>query len=444
MEQLIQYERPADSAFNRFLHSQTAGGIVLIITSLIAFLLANSSLWEEYDHFSHIHFSLNMPKWHLDLGLAHWVNDGLMVIFFFVVGLEIKREILVGELSTPKKASLAVFGALGGMIVPATIYAIINARSPNTLGGWGIPMATDIAFAIGILSLLGRRVPITLKVFLTALAIVDDLGAIIVIALFYTEQFAAGALGMSLLVAFASWLYGRFGGTRGGVFALLTIACWYFILQSGIHATISGVLMALTIPIRQKYDIHDINRHLGHNFRDETFELKEEHLEALERVVRNAESPLHRFERKLHPWVVFMIMPIFAFFNAGVHMPEDGGLSLIGEPHVLGIIFGLVLGKPIGVIGACWISVRLGIAALPDRVDWKAMIGVGCLAGLGFTMSLFIAVLGFDRESAYLPEAKLAILCSSIFATCLGSFLLWKFLPEPPPLSPTQSPSPHA
>lgn len=425
MDELIEQESHKDSFFNSFLHSQTAGGLMLLVVSGLAFYLANSRYWEFYDQITHTHLSLNLADWSLDLNLSHWVNEGLMVLFFFLVGLEIKREVLDGELSNPRKASLAVFAALGGMIVPAVIYSMFNLFSPETRGGWGVPMATDIAFAIGVLSLLGKRVPVALKVFLTALAIVDDLGAILVIALFYTEEFSMSPLLISMGFVALSLIYARLNGGRGGVYAFLCVGCWYFILQSGVHPTIAGVLMALTIPIHKKYKLEDVNREFKESFGEEDFDLKEHHLKAMERVIRNTESPLYRFEHLLHPWVVFGIMPLFAFFNAGVHLPSHLDISLLFRPNVLGIFFGLLMGKPLGILLACRVAVARGWASLPSGVGWRAMIGISYLAGLGFTMSLFISVLAFHEGSETLEEAKLGILAASLTAMFVGAPLTW-------------------
>jgi len=438
MEELIDQEDPRDSFFNHFLHSQTAGGLVLLLVSALAFYLANSRFWEIYNHISHTHLSLRVSNWRLDLDLNHWVNEGLMVLFFFLVGLEIKREILVGELSNPRKASLAVFAAIGGMLMPAILYAVYNVFSPETRGGWGVPMATDIAFAIGVLSILGNRVPVALKVFLTGLAIVDDLGAVLVIALFYTESFALNSLLISFVFVALSLIYARMNGGKGAVYALLCVGCWYFVLESGIHSTIAGVMMAFTIPIRKKYRLEEVNREFKESFGEDDFDLQEHHLEALEKVIRNTESPLYRFEHTLHPWVAFVIMPLFAFFNAGVHLPTHLNLSLIFQPHVLGIFFGLLMGKPIGILLACRFAVAKGWATLPTGVGWKAMIGVSQLAGLGFTMSLFISVLAFQEGSHLLEEAKLGILAASIAAMLIGAPLTWMGLhPKNRPITTT-------
>ncbi len=428
---LLKKESANDSFFGGFLRSQMAGGVVLLLVSVFAFYLANSRHAELYDHLCEMHLRLQAGRWALDLPLSHWVNDGLMVLFFFLVGLEIKRELLVGELSNPRKASLAVFAALGGMAVPALLYSLFNLISPGTRGGWGVPMATDIAFAIGVLSLLGKRVPVALKVFLTGLAIVDDLGAILVIALFYTESLAVNALAYGFLFVGASWLYGRLGGSRGIVYAVLCVGCWYFILKSGIHSTIAGVLMALTIPIRHTYSVKQVNRGLRQAFKDGEFELKEHDLEVLETVIRKAESPLHRFEHRLQPLVAFAVMPVFAFFNAGVHLPTHLTWRLLFQPHVLGIFFGLLLGKPLGVLAACRFAVARGWAQLPTGVNWRAMIGVSQLAGLGFTMSLFISVLAFAEGTPILEEAKLGILAASLSAMCLGGPITWRALAPP-------------
>lgn len=422
---LLEKESHQDSVFSSFLHSQTASGVVLLLVSGFAFFLANSTYWEIYNQLSHTHLSVSFGEWQLDLDINHWVNEGLMVLFFFLVGLEIKREVLVGELSDPRKAALAVYAAIGGMVVPALIYSLYNLLAPETRGGWGVPMATDIAFVVGVLSVLGSRVPLSLKVFVTSLAIVDDLGAILVIALFYTENFQLTALLLSLLFVAGSFIYAKMNGSRGVVYAAFCIGCWYFMLESGIHSTIAGVIMAMTIPLRQKYDLKQINEEFKESFTGDDFDLKEHHLDALSRVIRNVEGPLYRFEHFLHPWVGFVIMPLFAFFNAGVHLPTHLNWSLIFEPHVMGIYFGLVMGKPLGVLLACRIAVAKGWAHLPSGVNWKAMIGVSYLAGLGFTMSLFISVLAFVPGSLNLEEAKLGILAASITAMLIGAPLTW-------------------
>lgn len=426
---ILEKEQERHSSYSHFFHSQTASGIILLLVSVFAFYLANSDFWEPYNSISHTHLSVNIADWHLDLDINHWVNEGLMVLFFFLVGLEIKREILIGELSNPRKASLPVIAAIGGMIFPALIYTLFNFISPETRGGWGVPMATDIAFVIAVLSVLGKRVPVALKVFLTCLAIVDDLGAILVIAVFYTEQFHLDYLLISMLFVVASAVYGKFNGGNGFIYAALCLGCWYFMLESGIHSTIAGVLMAMTIPIRHRYDLDKINLELK-MFNEEDEDLKEQHFEALERIIKHSESPLSRFEHNLHPWVGFLIMPLFAFFNAGVHLPTHLNYSLILEPHALGIFLGLLMGKPIGVLLACWLAVAKGWATLPSGVGWKAMIGVSYLAGVGFTMSLFISVLAFEQGTDTLEEAKLAILAASITAILLGAPLTWFGLSE--------------
>ena len=438
---LIEQEQERHSGFTHFFHNQTASGVILLLVSGFAFYLANSDFWGYYNHISHTNLSVEIGDWHFGLDINHWVNEGLMVLFFFLVGLEIKREILVGELSNPRKAALPVIAAIGGMIIPALIYSLFNVFSPETRGGWGVPMATDIAFVIAVLSVLGKRVPISLKVFLTCLAIVDDLGAILVIAIFYTEQFHLDALLLSMIFVMASAVYGKFNGGSGFVYALLCIGCWYFMLESGIHSTIAGVLMAMTIPIKRRYSVEKINKEFKASFSEADYDLREHHLDALERVIKHAESPLSRFEHLLHPWVGFLIMPLFAFFNAGVHLPTHLNASLIFEPHALGIFMGLLMGKPIGVLLACRFAVSRGWASLPTGVGWRTMIGVSYLAGLGFTMSLFISVLAFEPGTNTLEESKLAILAASICAMLIGAPLTWWGL-RPKPASSLNPPSP--
>ncbi|HLT01248.1 MAG TPA: Na+/H+ antiporter NhaA, partial [Geminicoccaceae bacterium] len=340
---------------------------------------------------------------------------------------EIKRELLVGELAGWQRAALPAAGALGGMVVPALIYLGFNLEDP-AIRGWGVPMATDIAFALGVLALLGRRVPLGLKVFLLALAIVDDLGAVLVIALFYTADLNGTALSISLLVWVAALAYGRIAGSRPLVFVLLGVVMWYFMYRSGVHATIAGVLMALSVPLRHRLSVEELQRELralGGERRG--FEQVEVVIEHLEEVLNRAHSPLHSMEHALAPYVAFFVMPVFAFFNAGVALGgiEGGMLSSVS----LGAFFGLLLGKPIGVTGFVFLAVASGLARLPSGATWPGMIGVGLLAGIGFTMSLFIANLAFP-DPALLNQAKIGVLAASVVASLLGLAFLSRALPQ--------------
>jgi NhaA family Na+:H+ antiporter len=361
-------------------------------------------------------------------------------VFFFVVGLEIKRELLAGELSTPRQASLPILAALGGVAVPALLYAALNARGAGA-HGWGIPMATDIAFAIGVMALLGDRVPLGLKVFLTALAIVDDIAAVLVIAVFYTSSLAWGALGLAALCLLLALIANRLGVRHAFPYALIGVVLWVAVLKSGVHATIAGVLLAFTIPSRTEIIQQDFLLH-GRAALDH-FEIASQTepvrmmsdieqltaVGALEDACRKVQPPLHRLEHALHPWVTFLIMPLFALANAGVSLSGDLR-KLIAEPITLGVVLGLVLGKPLGVTMASWLAVRMGLATLPENVSWKHIHGAGWLAGIGLTMSLFMTSQAFNGD-AQLIAAKLGILIASLCAAGMGSALLIRVRREP-------------
>jgi NhaA family Na+:H+ antiporter len=400
-----------------FIRTESASGVFLIAAAAVAFAWANSPWAASYFALLETPFSLRFGAWVLEKPLLLWVNDLLMAGFFFVIGLEIKREVLVGELAGWRRASLPIAGALGGMLVPALIYVAFNPEEP-AIRGWGVPMATDIAFALGVLALLGERVPLTLKVFLLALAIVDDLGAVLVIAVFYTAGLDGTSLLISLLVWGAALGYGRAHGERPLVFALLGLVMWYFMLKSGIHATIAGVLMALAVPLRHRLSAQELQQELrwvsSGRGRLEQYEMMLEHLDE---VLRKAHSPLHNMEHALAPYVAFFVMPVFAFFNAGVAVGGIGG-GLISTVS-LGAFVGLLLGKPIGVAGFAFLAARLGLGRLPEGATWPGMVGIGLLAGIGFTMSLFIANLAF-AEQALLYQAKLGVLAASVIASLVG------------------------
>ena len=365
--------------FRDFFRSEQIGGIILIFSVFVSLSIANSPLGESFANLLSTKFGYSSPNLDLEYSLAQWINDGLMAIFFLLIGLEIKREIIEGELSSPRKAAMPIFAALGGMFLPAAIYFIFNSNL-ETISGWGIPMATDIAFALGVLSLLGKRVPASLKVFLAALAIVDDLGAILVIAIFYTNElhweqllYSAGILALLISMNYL-------GVKRLFFYIIPGVFLWYFIHHSGIHATIAGVLLALTIPS------NPIKR----------------------------TSPLEHLEHMIVRPVNFLIMPIFALANTNIRF-ESKMLDGLTSPLGLGIIFGLVLGKPLGVTFFSWIAVKSGIASLPSRSNWKHIFGLGLLAGIGFTMSIFIALLSFN-DPDFDIEAKFSILVASVLA----------------------------
>ena len=413
------------SPFEEFVRSESAGGITLIAAAVVAFVWANSPLAPAYSAMRDIHLGVGFAGLEFDESLLHWVNDGLMALFFFLVGLEIKREVLTGELSAPRDAALAVMAALGGMVVPAGIYAAINWGGEG-IGGWGVPVATDIAFALGVMALLGSRVPLSLKVFLTALAIVDDLGAVLLIAFFYTGEISLANLAVALVALALALVYGRLGGRNLRVFALLGIVAWFFVFQSGVHATVAGVLLALVIPLQRKISPDSLKEDLRAGLEGAKFEEVEVEVAHLERVLEDAQSPLHRLEHSLHPWAAFLVLPLFALFNAGVSLGGAGEGAGLLNPVTVGVFLGLLVGKPVGILAASWFATRLGIASLPQGVGWKEMTGAGILAGIGFTMSLFVGGLAFE-EGVLLVQAKLGVLSASVLAAALGLVLLgWR------------------
>ena len=365
-----------------FLDSEAAGGIILMLSAALALIIANSPFAQPY--FDILHQNAG------GLSVLHWINDALMAVFFLLVGLEIKREFLGGELATWKQRALPAFAALGGMAVPALFYVAFNASTPETLRGWAIPSATDIAFALGILALLGNRVPVSLKIFLAALAIIDDLGAVIIIALFYTAQIHLWALGGVALVTAALIGLNLAGVKRLALYLPLGAALWFFMHESGVHATLSGVVLALTIPTDQ-----------------------------------SDHSPLHRLEHALHKWVAFAIVPLFGFANAGVSL---AGISLaaLTHPVTLGIAAGLVLGKQIGVFAATKLAVMSGVTEPPRDASWAQVYGVSILCGVGFTMSLFIGILAFPEDEAMANAVKIGVLLGSVASGLAGAgILLW-------------------
>ena len=432
--------------FQTFFKLEAAGGVLLLLCAAAALILANSPLAGGYFDLWQTIVTVGAGSFVIAKPLLLWINDGLMAIFFFVVGLEIKREVLVGELSSPKKAALPLAAALGGMVVPALIYVAFNAGT-DTASGWGIPMATDIAFALGVLALLGTRAPVALKIFLTALAIVDDLGAVLVIAFFYTAELSWVSLGLGGLLLLALIVVNRAGVRRTWVYVVLGLALWVAFLKSGVHATIGGVLLAMTIPARRRIDA-DAFLERGRTLLD-TFAtgLKPGKVEptadqrhavhSLEVACEGIETPLARMEHALHPWVAFGIMPIFALANAGVALGGDIGAAL-GASVSLGVIMGLFFGKQIGVTAFSWVAVRMGWAELPAGVGWRQVYGVSLLTGIGFTMSLFIANLAFG-DPAVLDQAKIAIFAASLLSGVLG----WGLLRRLPPAPPTPSPDPY-
>lgn len=416
------------SLFQSFVRSESFSGILLVAMAIFSFLWANSQLGHHFFELKEAYVGFVAGDWELKKSLIHWVNDGLMAVFFLFVGLEIKRELITGELSDRRAAMLPIAAAVGGMVVPAVVYAAVNWGGEG-IRGWGVPTATDIAFALGILALLGTRAPLSLKVFLTALAIVDDLGAVILIAVFYTENLSLGNLGLSLGVWGTALVYNRaFKGRRLSIYLLLGLFMWYFMLKSGVHATVAGVLLALTIPLSRTMSPRQVKKEMASFFQDGEFEHEEVELDQVEQLVNKAQSPLHELEHTLEAPVAFLIMPVFALFNAGFLLGADASLA---APVSLGAFLGLLAGKVVGVMGACWIAVRLGVSALPKGIGWGSLLGTSLLAGIGFTMSLFIAGLAFG-ESAMLDQAKLGVLTASVVAALGGLAILWVTLPKAP------------
>lgn len=420
--------------FQDFASKASSGGILLIVATVVALVWANSPFGESYEALWRTKLTIGLGEFSLSKDLTHWINDGLMAVFFLVVGLEIKREILVGELSSARNAALPVVAALGGAVVPALIYVAFNAGTEG-VAGWGIPMATDIAFALGVLALLGERVPLALKVFLTALAIVDDIVAVLVIALFYTSEISWGALGVGGLFLVALVAANLIGVGRTLVYALLGLGLWLAFLLSGVHATIAGVLLALTVPASSFIDpgaFVERGRYILDRFEQAgekgenvlTNDERQAALHALNRATYKLEPPLHELEHRLHPWVVFSIMPLFALANAGVPLGA-GFAEALADPVALGIVAGLVFGKQLGVTLFAWLAVRTGLSELPQGVSWRHIYGAGWLAGIGFTMSLFITDLAFS-DDALVNSAKLGILAASLIAGIVGWTILRK------------------
>jgi NhaA family Na+:H+ antiporter len=370
---------------------ESSAGILLILAAVAALLASNSFLLDHYKGLLQTPVSVQVGGLEIAKPLILWINDGLMAIFFFLIGLEIKREVLQGELSSLDKAALPIVAAIGGMAVPALVYLGINMNSPESLRGWAIPAATDIAFALGILMLLGSRVPVSLKIFLLAIAIIDDLGAILIIAMFYTSNLSLLALGLAALGVVALIGLNRSGVKVTTPYLLIGLFVWVCVLKSGVHATLAGVLTALLIPIQGR--------------------------------TAEEQSPLHKLEHDLHPWVAFGILPIFAFANAGVSLSGIGFEDLLA-PLPLGIALGLFFGKQLGVFGATVLAVRTGIAKRPEGTSWAQLYGVACLTGVGFTMSLFIGTLAFESD-VLLDQVRIGVLSGSVLSAVTGAAVLW-------------------
>ncbi|WP_188009078.1 Na+/H+ antiporter NhaA [Grimontia hollisae] len=376
-------------AIRQFMKMESAGGLVLIVAAVLAIIIANSPLQPLYDGALHSYIA--------GLSVAHWINDGLMAIFFLLIGLEVKRELIEGALNTKEKAIFPAIAAIGGMLAPALVYLAFNAGDPITQAGWAIPAATDIAFALGVMALLGKRVPLALKVFLLALAIIDDLGVIVIIALFYSSDLSVTALIVAFISTAVLFLLNAKGVTSTKWYLLVGAVLWFSVLKSGVHATLAGVVLGFAIPLEGGKD---------------------------------GKSPLKKLEHALHPYVAFLILPIFAFANAGVSL-EGVSFNSLTNALPLGIAFGLMIGKPLGIFTFSWVSVKLGVARLPENVNFKHVFAVSLLCGIGFTMSIFISSLAFvGVDESYITFSRLGILIGSTISAAVGYTLLSMVLPK--------------
>lgn len=438
-----EHVAPWEKAFDRlltpieeFIHRQTTSGILLMLCAVIALVVANSHWHHAYHDLLALKFTVGFDGFQLSKSLHHWINDGLMALFFLMVGLELKREMLAGELADPKQALLPIIAAIGGMLMPAVIYMAINPEG-YTFNGWGIPMATDIAFALGTLALLGSRVPTSLLTFLVALAIVDDLGAVIIIAVFYTESLNLIALGIAggmvlLLIAL------NLGGIRRLLpYLLIGAILWIAMLKSGVHATLAGVLLAFTIPMRPKYDpqrflsqIHTAVAQIKKAYQREENIITNDQLRTqvrnLGEGVNLAQAPAQILEQQVHLPSAFLVIPIFALANAGIPIDWSALDETVLHPVSLGIVAGLVVGKLLGIAGFTWLAVKFGVSQLPHDLNFKHIIGVALMGGIGFTMSIFIAELGFASHPEDLLMAKTGVLLASLIAGVSG--FIWLYL----------------
>ncbi len=429
-------------AFNRvltpledFIHRQTTSGILLMLCALAALYIANSQWNDAYHHILEMRFTIGVEGFQLSKSIHHWINDGLMALFFFVVGLELKREILVGELADARQAMLPIIAAIGGMVVPVLIYISFN-PSGHTMDGWGIPMATDIAFALGTLALLGHRIPKNLLTFLVALAIVDDLGAVMVIAVFYTETISLPALTTAAATLVLLVMLNLGGIRRSSPYIFLGIILWIAMLKSGVHATLAGIFLAFTIPMRPKYDpkrfmaqIYGMVGQIKQAYqREKNIVINDElrsKVRALGEGVQLVQAPAQTMEHKMHLPSAYFIIPIFSLANAGIPIDWSSLGEIVVHPVSVGIAGGLVIGKLVGIAGFSWVAVKLGLTTLPPGLNFKHIIGVALMGGIGFTMSIFIAELGFAHSADDLLMAKTGILFASIVAGVSG--FLWLY-----------------
>ena len=422
--------RAVRAPIQNYIHTEEAGAFVLLAAAVAALVWVNSPWADSYADFWHNYISFDIVIFSLNEDLGHLVNDGLMAVFFFLVGLEIKRELLHGELSTFRKALIPTAAAAGGMVVPALMYVAFNGTSGEGARGWGIPMATDIAFALGVLALLGRRIPAELRVFLLGLAVVDDLGAIAVIAIFYSETINWADLGMAVALFGVIAALVRFGLRSTGIYIILSIFMWQFLLESGIHATLAGVALAALVPTEpyiQRKDYPAAVEILLGDLKAATEAGDEERAEAIikeiERLTSGTEGPMEQIEGLVHPWVSFLILPVFALANAGIVFTSDSVSAAAESSVTLGVLVALPVGKALGVFGATWLAVRLGIGSLPEGVSWGQVLGVGLLAGIGFTVAIFVSSIAFD-DAALVDQAKMGVFAASVLAGVVGYVLL--------------------
>ena len=431
-------EKPRDFVYNQviltaqaFARVEAASGIVLMLAAIVALVWANSPWDKSYFDLLHTELNIDAHIVHLDLSLQHWVNDGLMTIFFFLMGLEIKRELVHGELSSVRRALLPAAAALGGMILPALIYVAFNAGSEGA-NGWGVPVATDIAFAIGVLSLLSKRVPFSVKIFLLALAIADDIGGILVIAIFYSSNVNFVAMGVAALILGLVYVLNRSGVKTLNIYVALGALIWVAVHESGIHATIGGVVLGLMTPASHYYNpesFADSAEDLARRYRvaqeSGAHGVQESLLSQMEDLTKHTEAPLERLERALVGWVSFLIVPIFALANAGVGISGEVARDALSSPISHGITFGLVIGKPVGIFLFTFIAVKLGLCDLPRGATWPQIFGVGLLGGIGFTVALLITDLGFRNQPLLIDEAKIGVLVASAAAGLVGFIFLF-------------------
>ncbi len=420
----------------RFLHIEAGGGLVLLAATVAALVWANSPWSQSYVDLWHTSISVTVGSHTISEDLRHWVNDGLMAVFFFVVGLEIKRELVVGQLASFRDAAVPVVAAIGGMVVPAAIYLAFNSGGPGA-AGWGIPMATDIAFALGVLALLGSRVPPALKILLLGLAIVDDIGAIVVIAIFYTEQLALGALAVALGGLALVVILRRAGVWYPPLYGAVGVVVWVATLESGIHATLAGVALGLLTPARPLMSDLDADR-IAHELSPDA-EVTATEVKEISFRLRASVSVAERLEEGLHPWASYFCVPMFALANAGLVISSDAVSDAVGSSLAIGVFLGLVVGKLVGVTLATWLAVRFGLGRLPEGVAWRDIVGMAALAGIGFTVSLFIGGLAFS-DPLLVDQAKMGVLAASVVAAAVGVLLLRSPRHEPggpPPVADT-------